>query len=360
MGAWMASELQFSLMALAVLFVLAVWIYNRWQESRQRRAARQIFAGESNRRGDPLAGEIAARDAQEQGDRERIEPVIGVEEEAASAAHEAPPLALADPAIDCLISLRPRDELAAPVFWQAQRQYLDAFADALRWLAWQQGQWRQLSAHDAGRCSSFLGALQLADRSGPLGEVALSKLLAGAGRLAEAIGAELDSPPAAALLAQAHELDQFCASVDWRIALNLVGRSGGTALDGDALRAVLRAGQFREDEDGEMRALDAAGQTQFVVCGLGGVSLTAVEGLPGLSLSIDVPLVSDGVAAFDRLLEFARTLMTAQDVELVDEQRQPLGDAALAAIRAKIAEFQEKMRAAEVPAGGRRALRLYA
>jgi len=357
MGAWIASDLHLSLIALAALFVFAVWVYNRWQEYRQRRAAGQIFGGE---RGDPLAAEMDANQDQDQRGRQRIEPVMG----GAEAEHEThelhdAPLELADPAIDCLISLRPRAELAAPVFWQAQRQYLEAFADSLRWLAWHQGQWRLLNAHDAGNCSSFVGVLQLADRSGPLDEATLTNLRNGAGQLAEAIGAETDLPPVAELLAQARELDQFCASVDWRIGVNLVGR-GGKHLDRAGLQSLLQTGRFEREDDGLMHAIDAAGQTQFVVSALGGLPLTAEQELEGLSLSIDVPLVADGVEAFDRLLEFAATLKAKQELELVDEARQPLADAALAAIRAKIAEFQEKMRAAEIPAGGRRALRLYA
>ena len=358
MGTWMASELQLSLMLLAVAFVLAVWIYNKWQEYRQHRTARRIFSDEAATHGDPLASGIAAQEAQEADERERIEPVMGAGAEVLEAAG-AVPVELADPAIDCLLGLRPREELAAPVFWQAQHRLLDGFADSLRWLAWQDGQWRQLDAHDAGSCSAFQAVMQLADRSGPLGEVALAKLLTALRQLADAIGAELDPLAPAAVLAQAEELDQFCASVDWRIALKLVGRAA-TPLDRGALNGLLQAGGFVEDEAGVMHALDGAGQTQFLVSDLDGAPLSAAQELYALNLSIDVPLVTDGVAAFDRLLQFARDLMGGQQAQLVDEQRTPLSDEALAAIRAKIAEFQEKMRAAEIPAGGRRALRLYA
>ena len=79
----------------------------------------------------------------------------------------------------------------------------------------------------------------------------------------------------------------------------------------------------------------------------------------GVTLSIDVPRVGDGIAAFDRLLLFARQLAAAEDGVLVDDQRAPLGEAALRAIRAKIGEFQQKMAAQDIPSGGRRAMRLY-
>ena len=355
MGTWVASELQLSLLALAAAFVFLVWIYNKWQEYRQQRIARKIFSGE---RGDALAADVAAEEPPPRVADERIEPTIaGAAEDDAGPGD--PPLDLADPGIDCLVRLRPREELAAPVFWQAQRERLDGFVDTLRWLGWQHGQWRQLTAHDAGSCRCFVGVQQLADRSGPVGEAMLEKLWTGVAQLAEAIGAEADLPSLAAVLEQARELDDFCASVDWRISLNLVGR-GGAALDGAALRGMLQNDAFRQAESGEMQALDAAGQTQFLVCGLGGLPLPPEEQLAGISLIIDVPLVTDGLAAFDRLQAFAQALMAAQNGQLVDDQKAPLSEETLAAIRAKIAEFQEKMRASELPAGGRRALRLYA
>ncbi len=349
------SELQLSLLALALLFVLAVWSYNKWQEFKQRRAAAQIF--NDHRGGDALASDLAARSERQPERGERIEPVIGSDSEEVAAVG-APPLQLADPDIDCLLRLTPREELAAPTFWQAQQQRLDPLADSLRWLAWHQGQWRQLDAHDAGNCSVFVGALQLADRSGPLAATTLGELLAGAGDLAETIGAALELPIAAAVLAQAEALDRFCAGVDWRISLQLV-RGDGKAFDAGVLRAALDAGELMED-DGARRAVDATGQTQFVVADLTGAALAEDQPCSGLSLSIDVPLVADATAAFDRLLAFARALIAAQPAQLVDEQRSALGEAALLAIRAKIAEFQDKMAAADVPAGGRRALRLYA
>lgn len=354
MGA--ASELQLSLIGFAVVLVVAVWLYNQWQERRQRRAARQLFGGESGPRGDPLAGAIAAQDSREPGGGQRIEPIIG---SVSLDDGGDPPLELADPGIDCLVRLTPREELAAPVFWQAQHQFLLAIGDDLRWLAYHHGQWRQLGPHDAGACAAVVAAVQLADRGGPLGEVALTRLLAGTTELAAAIGAEARLPAADEVLAKCHELDRFCASVDWLIALQLVRADAG-ALDGARLRARLQADGFRETADGAVLAVDASGRTQFVITASDGSPVLADQLRSGLSLSIDVPLVAEGLAAFDRLLEFARGLIVEQQAQLVDEQRVPLTDPALAAIRAKIAEFQEKMAAAEIPAGGRRAQRLYA
>jgi NAD-dependent DNA ligase len=56
-----------------------------------------------------------------------------------------------------------------------------------------------------------------------------------------------------------------------------------------------------------------------------------------------VPRVSDGKAAFERMLGASRQLAGAMDGVLVDAQRAPLADAMIAAIRAKIVELQQRM-----------------
>jgi hypothetical protein len=366
MAFWTASELQLSLIAFGAAAVAVVWIYNKWQEFRLRRRAERAFRGEH---ADALLGGTApaasaAEEAHEH-ERGRIEPVFAEQDSNEDYPSEPPfnaeiptelPQELADPAVDCLLSLTLSDPLAAPSFWAAQAPLLGAFEGRLRWLGEDRGTWRQLSAHDAASYRRFVAALPLADRSGPLGELELSRLFAAINQLADDIRALSVLPDAADILAQAHELDVFCASVDWRIALNVVSRIDA-AMDGRRLAAQLEAAGFLRQDDGLYHAEDSAGQTQFTVGSLGGLPLADEDA--GVTLTIDVPLVSDGVAALDRLLAFARQLMAAEDASLVDDQRAPLGESALAAIRAKIGEFQQKMAAQGIPAGGRRAMRLY-
>lgn len=371
---WTASELQLSLIAFGAAAVAAVWVYNKWQEVRQRRMAERIFRADHADvllDGSP-SGKSAALEPDDS--YERIDPVFdssaqeegGIDEERPEedkpdeAVLTGPPPELADPAIDCLVSLILAAPVAAPLFWAAQWQLLAAFEGRLRWIGEDAGKWRQLSAHDAATCRRLVGALQLADRSGPLGEVELGGFFTGVRQLAEEFRAVIELPDAAAVLAHAHQLDTFCAGVDWRIGLNVVSR-GDSAIDFSRLISLVEVAGFRRRDDGMYHAEDATGQLQLTLGSLGGLPFAEDEALPtaGVTLSIDVPRVSDGIAAFDRLLVFARQLMAAEDALLVDDQRAPLGDAALGAIRAKIGEFQQKMAAQDIPAGGQRAMRLY-
>ncbi len=67
----------------------------------------------------------------------------------------------------------------------------------------------------------------------------------------------------------------------------------------------------------------------------------------------------DGVLAFDRMLAVARQLAGSLDGVLVDAQRAPLSDAMIAAIRAKTAELQQRMRDGGIVPGSALALRLF-
>ena len=67
-----------------------------------------------------------------------------------------------------------------------------------------------------------------------------------------------------------------------------------------------------------------------------------------------------GGNAYDTMVATARQLAEALEGVLVDDQRKPLADNVLTGIRAKVIELQNIMAAHEIPAGGRRALRLFA
>ena len=76
-------------------------------------------------------------------------------------------------------------------------------------------------------------------------------------------------------------------------------------------------------------------------------------------MTLDVPRVTDGKLAFDRMLATARQLAAALSGVLVDAQRTPLSDPMIDAIRARTIDLQRGMHEAGIPPGGTRALRLF-
>ncbi|MBV2234142.1 MAG: cell division protein ZipA C-terminal FtsZ-binding domain-containing protein [Sterolibacterium sp.] len=278
---------------------------------------------------------------------------------------------LADPLIDCVVHLDAAELIAAPLFWAAQRQILNRLVNRVVWSGFEEnsGCWQRLHANDASSYRHLVAALQLADRNGPAAADDLALYCDGVRQLAVHYHAQVLVPVVADVLTRARTLDDFCASVDWRLSLNLV-HAEGQALAVDEIRrladiAGLRPCDKTQKMDGLLHGLNAQGMTAFTLGLLDGqgfdaASTMASSSTAGAVLTIDVPRVSDGPAAFDRMTQVAELINHRLGTVLVDDQRRALSVETLAMIRAKIAEFQQKMIAQQIPPGSRRALRLYA
>lgn len=362
------SELQLSLIGAGLAAVAGVWGYNAWQDYRQRKLAEHIFrAGQADvlMHDSPVDSPAIAEEST--GENMRIEPTFaapGEFEDISEFAESEPPAELADSLVDCLVSIEAAELVAAPLFWAAQRKLFGALEGHLRWSGWNEssGHWQLLHAHDAASYRRLCGALQIADRSGPISHADVTCFIEGVRQLAENFQVLAELPTATDVLAHARALDEFCAAVDCRIGINIVNLDGKTFAAARLIDLATETDLWLKD-DGLFHAEDADGQTAFTLSNLGGQTFSAsglgALALPGVTLSIDVPCVADGTEAFDRLLTVAQRVVATFDGTLVDDNHAPLSDEVLTTIRTKIGEFQAKMAAHQIPAGGRRALRLY-
>ncbi|WP_310450120.1 cell division protein ZipA C-terminal FtsZ-binding domain-containing protein [Sulfuritalea sp.] len=377
------SELQIALIGAGAVGVAMVWGYNVWQDRQYRKTAERIFNGEQ---GDALP--VAAPELPRAVDDERREPHLDAgpdavaqgdddpyptaavdletdEAQAASASASAPPLPedSADEIADCVLRLTASEAIAAPVVLAMQNAWAGALGKPLHWLARNDDEaWRQLDAQDAERYRDWAVALQLVDRRGAVSAEELTSFFDGAQQIAQHMGAALDLPVFDETLLHAARLDEFCAGVDIQFVLHVVEATGGV-FAGTKLRGVAEAAGLVLEADGVFRARDEAGGELFTVANLGNEPLAAdtlaALSTHGLTLSLDVPRVADGVAAFGRMLAMARQLTTALGGVLVDAQRAPLSQAMIDAIGAKTAELQQTMRDAGIEPGSVRALRLF-
>lgn len=382
------SELQIALIGAGAIGVAIVWGYNVWQDRQHRKTADRIFNGEQD---DALLGPEADVAAVPEEDSERREPRFAdaaeplaadpsaaAADEAISAAipvadattpaPEAVPAALpsewADDVADCVIYLTAAEPVPAPALWAMQNVWSGDLDKALHWLVRNEadGSWRRCDANDSGRYRAWVAALQLVDRRGPVSDGELGRFYDGVQQIALQTGATLEMPTRGDTVMRAGALDEFCAAVDIQFVLHVVEATGGV-FAGTKLRGVAEAAGLALEADGVFRARDAVGGELFSLANLGNEKLDAetIKSLAthGLTLSLDVPRVSDGVQAFDRMLAAARQLAGALGGVLVDAQRAPLADAMIAAIRAKTAELQQRMHDAGIVPGSTRALRLF-
>lgn len=377
------SELQIALIGAGVAGVAMVWGYNIWQDRKHRDTADRIFKGGLGDalRADDKGIDTSLADASVGAkDREWQEPHIGddtgdgaatadvLQEPPGAAPLPAFPLEYADSVADCVLHLVAAEPVPASAALATGDPWATDLSKSVHWLARRAGDgeadaaWQPVDAGDTGSYSEWAVAMQLVDRRGPVSGEELQRFFDGVQQLAQQTSATLDLPAPEEVMMRATALDEFCATVDIQFVLHVVEASGGV-FAGTKLRGVAEAAGLALEADGVFRARDAACGELFTVANLGDERLEAgsIKSLAthGLTLSLDVPRVTDGKLAFDRMLATARQLAGALGGVLVDAQRAPLSDAMIDAIRARTIELQHGMHEAGIPPGGIRALRLF-
>lgn len=369
------SDLQLGLLGIGILVVVVVLAYNKWQELKLRRQAEAAFA---SRHRDALFGEhpeTAAPAGAPTGwsPGPPTEPVRRVEHTLGDAGHEssaaaadeprAAPEGTLDGAVDFVIELdcpRPvdagelehhaRDRVdetsAKPVLWEGRG---DARAD-----------WRRVEP--AGRYRNLRVGLQLADRAGAATETDLAAFSRAVHEVAGALGARCKVPDLAEALARAQELDRFCADVDVLIGLSVIGSESHT-FPGTKIRAAAENAGLVVGKDGRYHRYGDDGIEQFALANLEPMPFHAetMKTLQtrGVTALFDVPRVPASDTAFRRFLDFAHELEQALGGVLVDDNRKPIGQAAIESILQQLDRIHATMDERGIPAGGPVARRLF-
>jgi FtsZ-interacting cell division protein ZipA len=368
------SDLQLGLLGIGAIVVVAVIAYNKWQEVKLRRRAEAAFA--SGHR-DVLFGEraVAAEGAHATAARtparapdatDRVEHTLG---DAGTAITPARPdgesLAAAelDTAVDFIVELDcARSVAAQDLAHHAQGLVDETLAESVRWEGRDEthGEWYPVDP--AGRYRHIRVGLQLASRSGAVSERGLALFSRAVQDVALALGAKIELPDLAAALARAQALDRFCADVDVLIGLSVIGSESHT-FPGTKIRALAESAGLVLGKDGRFHRFGSDGIEEFALANLEPMPFHAetVKTLQtrGVTALFDVPRVPPSDAAFRRFLDFAHELEQSLGGVLVDDNRKPIGQAALEAIAQQLDRIHATMDTHGIPAGGPLARRLF-
>jgi hypothetical protein len=371
------------LIAAGVLLVAGVLIYNWLQERRVRRrmdtALRKSDGtppGVTRGRGriEPMLNADDSESSQSVAiemapeDDESLLPQVADEipDESLSQvvpATKAERLGLApDPDIECVALLQPAQAASTAALGSARSA--DG-AKPVRWLG-RRGvgtPWQLIDGTTQGPWHEVAGCLLLANRAGPVSRAELDSFQRLVSELAVALGAPNARIDPAAEADRAEALDRFCADLDVQIGLTILkselGQIAGTRLRGVAEAAGFRinaAGHFehaQEETGAAMYTLQNYKQEPFSVESLRRMTT------PGVVFVLDVPRVSDPVRVFDQMRMTAKRMTQTLEGVLVDDNRRPITDTSLAAIRAQVQVTAAALRDAHIDPGGPRALRLF-
>lgn len=379
------NELHISLAIAGVLIVIGVYAFNRYQERKFRRQSEHDFEGGDEDILLEPADEEMPHDVRREPSMEASaqafdgvgEDTIPFEPPQAASSYSSPervekalPVAEAEPlstqaldeVVDYVAAVYPKESAASTVLFELESKF-EGFSRPLR-LFGQNGRTGILESVKAGSHTydKLLIALQLVNRSGALAAAELDDFCARAQALADALTSMVDLPDRADALARAATLDEFCASVDVLIGMNVV-TAGGETIPATKIRALAEASGMKLKADNAFHFMNDAGITLFSLSNFESPAFTADNirhlSTHGVTLLLDVPRVANGTRVFDQMLVLARQISGSLGGTLVDDNQRPLSDAGIAKIKQQLSTIYTKMDAAGIPAGFDRALRLF-
>jgi FtsZ-interacting cell division protein ZipA len=381
------TSFHYTLIALGIGLVVLVMLYNLYQERRSRKQAERIFQLQE-------AGKEVSLDNVAETETLpdlRIEPTIRLRDEdspVSAALHDPLPdfaeeivIRDVEPATDPVRSpatpsaepvaprMAPESPLDAEIEYIARLRYVQPVAvpfasvrDSLRRISKpirmvgqrKDGEWEAISGHAATAYETVEMSILLADRTGPVSEVQLDTFCRRLYEFATEHGGAISCQDKSEAVAQANALDAFCAQVDMLIGLNVVPATG-TAFESRTVHSLVTEAGLEQGVDGVYSLRDERGQTLFTLAN-GGEN----EASHGLNLLFDVPRVARGLESFDRMTELGLLMADELGGSLVDEGGRPVNRTSLTRDRQSLEGLYARMAERGIPAGGERALRLFA
>jgi FtsZ-interacting cell division protein ZipA len=404
------TDFQISLMAVGALVIAAVFGYNMWQERRAQKSAEQSFSGNH---GDALLDANALLNARPSGMDQRVEPsfgdtqfemdndddekthvprydfspespairptttvpvttgTLGTSQSAAEHAPAAPKPVQAAPLQPTSLNIDDKIDLVAVILCNAPvapNVLMDAIAQSRQfgkpvfWEGLQNGAWGALQT-DVPRYKEIKAGLQLVDRKGAMDEIFIGQFSKLAHAFADNANGVCQIEATDMAVRRAQETDQFAASVDVEIGVNVVSRSG-VSFQGTKVRALCESAGLKLDPNsGVFQSINEHGEIQFVVANLEPRAFMPeqIKNLTtqGLTMLLDVPRTNDGIKVFQQMMQLARTLAEGLGGEVVDDARKPLTNTGADAIRMQLAEIIRRMAERNIAAGSRLAQRLF-
>ena len=356
------TDLQLSLVAAGVAFIVVLVIYNKWQEYRARKSVDQAFSGGHDdvlmnpaERGDFSTARQEHQFGDEEMDASEFSDVDNSTPSIASAEDsiEDEPELSVDDLIDCVIPLEFESPVRGEKLLQEVAELKYVGKKPVHFIGLTHEGKRDEIAHGGVYTSMFAG-VQMVSRSGPLNELEYSEFVSKLREIGDRLNAHSDVPDMNRVMSNARELHQFVAEHDAQLSVNVL--SNGAPWDITTLLGALEKQGFDVRADGRLVMPDGDVGNLFTLS----TNVSASETVTSkLTLLLDVPCVSPDLEGFGVMAKCARSLASRLGGTVVDDGNNPISEQALAEIADQVREFCNAMAVAEIPAGSRRAKRLF-
>ncbi|MDO4433697.1 MAG: cell division protein ZipA C-terminal FtsZ-binding domain-containing protein [Alysiella sp.] len=207
---------------------------------------------------------------------------------------------------------------------------------------------------------AFVIGLQSISRNGLVAIDELRHFAAQVHQFAEKMDGRAAVEDPTEFLAQAVKLDELCARVDQTIAIHLVSRTGVLGVE---LRQALERYGFALQTDGTFTYAAENGDTRYSIVALDGSAFTEAllssQAYKGFSMLFDITRVPTGEKNFNQFMSLAVKLSGDLNLDLVDDQIQPLSTEWLKEVRDYIGTLQREMESMGIEPASPLAKRLF-
>lgn len=366
------SELRWTLLVIAAVLLVALYLYGKWQERKVRAEATADDGDDSEL--SVSSGLPTARRQSRQAPI-RIEPTMGTvtgSDPTEVAALSDPNADLTDepvshttlsnaavsaggwvedPLLDMMLELRCVHAFDGVAALEARAQ-LDRLALPVptHLTVWDSKTARWSLPDRFGFYSEMLIAVQLATRRHRLEEIDATRFIAAVQQIAVSIDADFDPPDVSHIVQRADELDRLCARFDVQITLTLEAQA--EAWTAAAVNAAASEARMTQIEPGRWRRNDTHDRPLL--------TMTVATSAPTrLAITLDVPQVAAEPPPVSILFATASEIAARLGARVVDDNGRSVESAAQSGIEPELEKLTAAMRAAAIEPGSRRALRLY-
>lgn len=338
------NELQWIVGACALVAVVGVYAWSRWQENRQRPRVQQ-----SEPRRDPLLEPLAKEVMAPLPDEKRAPAALVVWRDALV------------PAPSCEAAVILKGSISGRQ-WGKVRQARRL--ERVRWIGRVEAdRWVSLDPEDDHSFVEIQGLLPLVSRAGAMSELQLQALMEEAQNLADALGLSLTLPDKSLLLQRAAELDAWALQVDIIVGINVDFSAAKPPL-GSRLIDYLAQEGVRLGDDGVCHSISAVtGQDRFTLIRQDGAPFIPLtldyEPIAAVTLLLEVARNDDPVSTFRDMFALAERLALMLQGLVVDDQGERLGVGQCAGIERQLARVSGQMQSQQIPAGSPWARQLF-
>ncbi|MFT7228588.1 MAG: FtsZ-interacting cell division protein ZipA [Methylophilaceae bacterium] len=258
---------------------------------------------------------------------------------------------------------------ANPINGQALHAKVEGILKELRAMVMQHGLdktgiWHRIddrsSQNDA--FETIACSLQLVDRRGPVAQPLINKFE----YAMEAIGLEFDATITwqgeGDVAQRTVKLDQFCIEVDQLVSVHVL--QGDTPIHGTKFKGMaeanglkLRHGKFHcvdsENPDLDKYVLSSADEQSF------SLEWLRQNVVRGVVFQVEIPKVENVELVFNQMIIVAQKMADSLGANVVDGNKNPLGDVQIDAIKQQLKVISSKMSARGIAAGSTCSMRLF-